>query len=111
MNYANLTNTQKQVVDAFVKLRPHLANSSTITRVEIEELFLELKEARANGGPKYGWPTWISKAGAVSRGVYAFPAPNVSADSAIEAVAKRVAQTSKEDEEFLAELKEAGIEA
>lgn len=111
MNYANLNKTQKRVIDAFVKLRPALANASTITRVEVEELFLELKAARANGGEKYGWPTWLAKQGTVSRGTYIFPGPNVTNDNAISAVAKRVAQTTKEDEEFLAELKEAGIEA
>lgn len=111
MNYANLTKTQKRVIDAFIKLRPHLANSTTITRVEIEEMFLELKEARSSGGEKFGWPTWLAKQGAVSRGTYMFPAPNVNTDSAIEAVAKRVAQTTAEDEEFLAELREAGVEA
>lgn len=111
MNYANLNNTQKRVIDAFVKLRPALANASTITRIEVEELFLELKEARNSGGEKYGWPTWLAKLGTVSRGTYIFPGPNVTNDNAIDAVAKRVAQTTKEDEEFLAELKEAGIEA
>ena len=111
MNYANLNKTQKRVIDAFVKLRPELANTSTITRPEVEELFFKLKDLRDAGGEKIGYPMWLVKGAKVSRGVYVFPAPNVKNDNVIEAVAKRVAQTTKEDEEFLAELREAGVEA
>jgi hypothetical protein len=111
MNYKNLNATQKRVIDAFVGIRPELANISTITRPEVEALFFKLKDLRDSGGAKIGYPMWLVKGPKVSRGVYVFPAPNVTNDSVIDAVAKRTAQSTKEDEEFLAELKEAGIEA
>lgn len=111
MNYSDLSKTQKRVIDAFIKIRPELANTSTITRPEVEELFFKLHAERANGGEKIGYPMWLVKGAKVSRGVYVFPAPNVTNDSVIEAVAKRAVQTTKEDEEFMAELREAGIEA
>lgn len=111
MNYVNLNKTQKRVIDAFIKIRPELANTSTITRPEVEELFFKLHAERETGGEKIGYPMWLVKGAKVSRGVYVFPAPNVTNDNIIDAVAKRAAQTTKEDEEFLAELKEAGIEA
>lgn len=110
MNYVNLNKTQKRVIDAFIKIRPELANATTITRPEVEELFFKLKDQRADGGEKIGYPMWLVKGTKVGRGVYVFPGSNVNNDSAIEAVAKRVAQTTKEDEEFLAELQEAGVE-
>lgn len=111
MNYADLTKIQKRVIDAFVNLRPELANASTITRSEVEELFAELHANRVNGGEKIGYPMWLVKGTKVSRGNYVFPAPNVTNENVIAAVAARTVQTIKEDEEFLAELKEAGIEA
>lgn len=111
MNYSDLNKTQKRCIDAFVSIRPELANASTITRPEVEELFFKLHEARANGGEKIGYPMWLVKGAKVGRGQYVFPGPNVTNDSVIAAVAKRAAVTTKEDEEFLAELREAGIEA
>lgn len=111
MNYVNLTATQKRVIDAFIGVRPELANASTITRPEVEALFFQLKDLRDSGGDKIGYPMWLVKGPKVSRGVYVFPAPNVTNDSVIDAIAKRVVTNTKEDEEFLAELKEAGITA
>lgn len=111
MNYSDLNKTQKRVIDAFIKIRPELANTSTITRPEVEELFFKLHADRANGGDKIGYPMWLVKGAKVSRGVYVFPAPNVTNENVISAVAKRATQLTKEDEEFLADLKEAGIEA
>ena len=111
MNYKDLDKTQKRVVDAFIALRPELADSPTISRVLVEELFWYMKAQRANGGPKIGYPNFITKGPKIARGLYPFPAPNVVNEDIISVVAKRAAQTSKEDEEFLAELREAGIEA
>ena len=111
MNYVNLNKTQQRVIDAFITLRPELANTPTITRTEVEALFFQLKDLRDSGGEKIGYPMWLVKGPKVSRGVYVFPAPNVNNEDAIAAVASRVAQVSKEDQEFLAELKEAGITA
>jgi len=111
MNYKDLNKTQKRIIDAFIEIRPELANATSITRPEVEELFFKLYEKRDSGGEKMGYPMWLVKGPKVARGVYVFPAPNVTNDSVIDAIAKRTAQTTVEDEEFLAELREAGIEA
>ena len=111
MNYTNLTKSQKLCVDEFIKVRPELKSATTITRPEVEELwFATLEKRHAGTGPKFGYPMWLIKGPKVSRGVYVWPAPNVDNTGAIDALAKRVAQTTKEDEEFLAELQEAGVE-
>lgn len=110
MNYANLSKTQKRVIDAFIKLRPELTNASTITRSEVEDLFFQLMARRADGGEKIGYPMWLVKGPKVGRGVYIFPAPNVDNTNAIAVVTKRAVVTTKEDEEFMAELRDAGIE-
>ena len=52
MNYVNLNKTQKRVIDAFIKIRPELANTSTITRPEVEELFFKLHSERETGGDR-----------------------------------------------------------
>ena len=111
MNYANLNKTQKRIVDAFIRLRPELASTGAITRPEVEELFFKLYDERAETGEKIGYPMWLVKGPKVSRGVYVFPAPNVTNDSVIDAIASRVANSSQEDQDFIAELREAGIDA
>ena len=107
MNYANLTKTQKRCIDAFIRLTPELANATSISRAEVEKLFFELYEARKTGGEKIGYPMWLIKGDKVERGKYVFPAPNVKHEAV---VAQNQAVKSSEDEEFLAELRENGIE-
>lgn len=111
MNYSNLNKTQKRIVDSFIRLRPELASTGTITRPEVEELFFKLYAERAESGEKIGYPMWLVKGPKVGRGVYVFPAPNVKNDHVIDAIANRVATRTQEDEDFLAELRDAGIEA
>lgn len=110
MNYSELNTTQKRIVDAFISLKPELATSGAISRTEVEDLFKQLYEKRESGGEKIGYPMWLVKGAKISRGVYVFPAPNVAHCNVINTVAKRSTVLSKEDEEFLAELREAGIE-
>ena len=110
MNYADLSKTQKRVIDAFIGLRPELANASTISRTEVEDLFNQLMLARESGGAKIGYPMWLVKGPKAGRGVYVFPAPNIDNSNVIDAVAKSAAVMSKEDEEFMAELRAAGID-
>lgn len=128
MNYSDLNKTQKRVIDAYIAIRPELADTKTITRPEVEELHFKLFAERANGGAKIGYPMWLVKGDRTSRGVYLFPAPNVVHDSVplpkpvtqkqmkanltktqeqIQADEARVA----EDEEFFAELREHGVMA
>lgn len=138
LNYSDLNKTQKRMVDAFIARRPELANASTITRVEIEDLWYAMYAERANGGPKMGYPGWLVKGEKVARGAYPFPAPNVTHSSeplprpmtrkermarinqppsdqlvqermAAQAVA--VKKRQDEDAEFFAELQEFGVSA
>jgi hypothetical protein len=107
MNYSTLTKTQRRVVDAFVELDPSLSGRRSITRKEVEALWKTLFEARFNGGPKIGYPMWLVKGRKVSRGEYAFPAPDFAAKGNTAPAAPQV--SSKEDEEFFAEIAEAGL--
>jgi len=106
MNYSNLTKTQKRCIDAFVKLRPELATTETITRPEIEDLFRQLFEARLEGGEKIGYPMWLVKGQKTGRGVYKFPAPSLSAPKS---ETSKTVKSDQEDKEFFTELKEYGI--
>lgn len=105
MNYSDLTKIQKRCIDAFISIRPELNDASTISRQVVEELFAELFEKRNSGGEKIGYPMWLIKGPKVGRGEYVFPAPNVNTDNVI--VAAKA--SSEEDEEFLKELRENGI--
>lgn len=112
MNYSNLTKTQKRCIDAFVKLRPELANQETISRPEIEDLFKQLFEARTKGGEKIGYPMWLVKGEKTARGVYKFPAPGLSITKTSKSKSKSTTPTVKveeEDKEFFTDLKEYGI--
>jgi len=110
MNYTDLSPVQKRVVDAYIALRPELANANSITRPEVEDLHATLLKARADGGDKIGYPQWLVKGEKLSRGAYVFPAPNVTNEDIVSVVAKRVAAPTPADEEFIAELREAGVE-
>lgn len=126
MNYSDLNKTQRRIVDAFIARRPELANASSITRVEIEELWYTMYAERATGGPKMGYPGWLVKGDKVTRGVYPFPAPNVTHSTAplpkpltqkqvrakitsTDDQAAAAAAKALEEEEFFAELAEAGV--
>ena len=111
MNYIDLNKTQKRVIDAFIEVRPSLVNANSITRTEVEELFKILYDKRKDGGEKIGYPMWLVKGEKVSRGAYVFPSPMRVYTPTTQVTPKRVAVLSAEDEEFLAELREAGIEA
>lgn len=125
-NYAELTKVQKRLVDEFIARRPELADAATITRDIVEELWYAIYAERANGGVKLGYPTWITKGERVERGVYLFPAPNVTHSATplprpktqkelrAEALrtpeeAQAAARKAAADEEFFNELKEAGV--
>jgi hypothetical protein len=116
MNYSKLSKAQKRCIDAFVRVRPELANAESITRPEIEELFFKLYDARETGGEKIGYPMWLVKGEKVSRGVYKFPAPALAdsketSTSSVKATASKSAaiQNTKEEEEFFKDLQEYGV--
>lgn len=111
MNYSTLSKTQRRVVDAFVELNPSLASADSISRQEVERLFFILFEGRKDGGPKIGYPMWLVKGDRVGRGVYKFPAPQLSAmvKSTSSSSSGQKSRRDQEDEEFFAELAENGI--
>lgn len=109
MNYSTLTKTQRTCIDAFVKLDPSLASAPSISRKHIEKLFWELHAERINGGEKIGYPMWLVKGEKVGRGEYRFPAPELKAGSFKPSVQSTPSKSSKEDEEFFAELAEEGV--
>ena len=110
MNYTDLSPVQKRVVDAYITLRPELANANSITRPEVEDLHAKLLAARQTGGEKIGYPQWLVKGEKLGRGSYVFPAPNVTNEDIVSVVAKRVTPPTQADDEFIAELREAGVE-
>lgn len=111
MNYSDLTKTQKRCIDAFVKLRPELETSETITRPEIEALFKTLYDNRASGGEKIGYPMWLVKGEKNGRGVYKFPAPGLASSEKSQTTKVEVSsvKNDEEDKEFFTDLKEYGI--
>lgn len=112
MNYSNLSKAQKRCVDAFVRIKPELADSPTITRTEVEVLFKKLYDARAKGGEKIGYPMWLVKGEKTSRGVYKFPAPGLAKSKPAKLAVSQEKTTPKfdeEDKEFFTDLKNYGI--
>jgi DNA-binding FadR family transcriptional regulator len=126
INYSELNKTQKRIVDALIELDPSLANARTITREHLEKLYWHLYAQRAHGGPKMGYPMWLSRGEKVARAEYLFPAPNVVHESKslpkpktqkqIRAELLKTEQEreseeakTKSDEEFFRELEEAGV--
>lgn len=75
MRYSELTKAQKLCVDEFIKYRPELAEATSISRTEIEEIWEVLYARRESGGAVFGYPMWIVRGPKVSRGVYVFPSP------------------------------------
>jgi len=103
-----------------------------VTRAEILDAYWTMRNARTGNEPKVGLPNWLMNTAKTGRGTYVFPAPTeqqLSEYSATptKAVKKNTPATAKarqkldtilkesestvsvSDEEFLAELQEAGI--
>lgn len=80
MNYCDLSETQKRIVDAMVVVDPSLAPRDTITRVEVERCWNTILANRKDGEKKIGYPSFITKGEKVGRGVYKFPGPGVQID-------------------------------
>jgi hypothetical protein len=109
MNYSQLSKAQKRCIDAFVKIRPDLATAESISRTDIEEIFWILHAEREHGGEKIGYPMWLVKGDKVSRGMYKFPAPELSqAPAKVETKTVEI-KSEEEDKEFFTELAENGI--
>lgn len=123
MNYSELNKTQKRCIDAYISIRPELANQSTITRPEVEALHAKLFAERENGGAKIGYPMWLVKGDKLGRGMYDFPAPGLDSvpdlekskpvksktSKTVEAKQEAQAKVEQEDKEFFTDLKNYGI--
>ena len=136
MKFANLTKAQKRFIVAAITHNPALAKQKEVTRAEILEVYWALRDARTGNEPKVGLPNWLMNNAKTGRGAYVFPAPTeaqlieynnstapaVKANTSATAKARKRLDTILEkgtvvdpvvtvsDEEFLAELQEAGIE-
>ena len=136
MKFANLTKAQKRFIVAAINHNPALATQKEVTRAEILDAYWTLRNARTGNEPKVGLPNWLMNNAKTGRGTYVFPAPTEAQlteynNSTAPAVKTNTTATAKarkrldtilekgtvvepvvtvSDEEFLAELQEAGIE-
>lgn len=137
MKFANLTKAQKRFIVAAITHNPALAEQTEVTRADILDAYWTLRNARTGNEPKVGLPNWLMNNAKTGRGSYGFPAPTeaqlaeYNSTAAAPAAKKNTSATAKarqrldailekgevvepvvniSDEEFLAELQEAGIE-
>lgn len=128
MNYVNLSKTRKNVVDLIMRKFPGVKESGTITFKELTSLFVNTKSyTDPDTNQKYGYPLWLTiekefRSG--TRGMYKVPLPTLNDFVGVTSTKNEVLINSKpeltvkkkerkieiSDEEFLAELAEAGIE-
>lgn len=128
MNYVNLSKTRKAVVDLLVKKFPGVKESGTITFKELTSVFIKGKYyTDPITNQKYGYPLWLTiekefRTG--TRGKYHVPVPTLNDFVGAEHTNSKILIKSKteltkekkqtkieiSDDEFLAELAEAGIE-
>jgi hypothetical protein len=122
LKYSDLSKGQKRCIDAFVEHRPELASAETLASKDMYYIWQEIFAKRADGGPKIGYPHWLSKFNQLERGMLAFPGPNskgtskktsAKAQSELEkSQLQRIIDTSDvviDEDEFAAELKANGI--
>lgn len=136
MNFTNLTKAQKRFIVSAINHNPALAEKTEVTRAEILDAYWTLRNARTGNEPKVGLPNWLMNNAKTGRGTYTFPAPTEAQlteynSTSTATVQKNTSATAKarkrldtilekgqvvepvvniSDEEFLAELQEAGIE-
>lgn len=127
MKYVNLSKTRKAVVELLIKKFPGVKESGTITFKEIRSLWINGKSYTDDTQKKYGYPLWLlveKDFKTTTKGVYNVPVPTLNdfvgtdstksevlIDSKPElTVKKKEAKIEISDDEFLAELAEAGIE-
>lgn len=121
LTYSDLTKSQKRWVDNMIVIMPQFANGGNITLKECAASYDILRGMRDTGIGKIGYPNWLYNKNKLARGLYFFPAPGAEpAEFVKQASTQRLAKRldskdafkveSKEDEDFLAELLEAGID-
>jgi hypothetical protein len=122
LKYSDLSKGQKRCIDAYVAHRPELASAETLSSNDMHHMYFEIRAKRADGGPKVGYPNWLTKFNSLERGMIAFPGPNSKGISKkTSAKAKSELEKSKlqeiidtsevviDEDEFAAELKANGI--
>ena len=121
LTYSELTKSQKRWAHAMIEFYPKLENGGSITLNECWVASTTLYAQRVAGSPKIGYPNWLFGVNKIRKGLYFFPAPGAEPAAFIEeakaqTLAKRLDNKNafvvecKEDEDFLAELLEAGIQ-
>lgn len=122
LKYSDLSKGQKRLIDAFVQYRPELATAETLASKDMYHIWQEIFADRANGGPKVGYPHWLSKHNQIRRGVLAFPGPQSKGLTEAEQTEleksklQKILDNSDQDQvefsdaEFMDELRANGIE-
>lgn len=117
LKYADLSKGQKRCIDAFVEHRPELASADTLASKDMYYIWQEIYAKRGDGGVKIGYPHWLSKHNQIQRGLLSFPGPNSTGDTTALEKSKLQKILNESDpveeaneEEFLAELRENGIQ-
>lgn len=123
LKYSDLTKAQKKAIDAMVQYEPSLANAETVATRDIHFLVMKIYGDRASGGPKIGYPNWLTKHNSIRRGVVAFPGPGSKGLTEKEQTELQKSKLQKvldesqvdevesiSDDEFMAELRANGIE-
>jgi len=121
LTYDKLTKSQKRWANAMMDFYPKLKEGGVITLKECWHASTTLYKQRSEGAPKVGYPNWLFGINKIRRGVYFFPAPGTEPKEFIEQESAKNLQKrldkkdafevrSKDDEEFLNELLEAGID-
>jgi hypothetical protein len=137
MKFATLTKAQQRFIVSAIIHNPALAEKTEVSRAEILDAYWALRNARTGNEPKVGLPNWLMNTAKTGRGSYVFPAPtdaelqDYNSSSVTTTVKKNTSATANarkrldailekgdtvdplvniSDEEFLAELQEAGID-
>ena len=120
LKYSDLSAAQKRAIDAMVQYDPSLADAETVNMRDVQCLVMRIYADRANGGPKIGYPNWLTRFNSVRRGVVAFPGPSSKGLTEEQQTAlqksklQKIIDTSDSDiqineDEFMAELRANGI--
>lgn len=122
LKYTDLTKAQKNAIDAMVQYEPSLSSAETVATRDIHFLVMKIYGDRKSGGPKIGYPNWLTKHNSVKRGVVAFPGPQSKGLTEQEKTEleksklQKILDESQSDEvefsdaEFMDELRANGIE-
>lgn len=121
--YSALTKKRRMMVDLLLQEYPSIKETGVVSLKELRALHVKLWDARENGGLKIGYPLWLTieqQYRTDVRGRYAVPLPtdtDVPTENSkeglttkkLERIIKSSEQANYNEEDFLAELADAGI--